>query len=75
MINSKKPNLFETDVVEIIIVNFFQNFSNNSNFKLYSGNKYLGAVFAERFNRTSRDLHKKTVFEKADGNWINVFLQ
>ena len=32
----------------------------------------MGAVFAERFNRTIRDLLKRPVFEKGEGNWIDV---
>ena len=32
----------------------------------------MGAVFAERFNHTIRDLLKRVVFEKGDGNWIDV---
>ena len=36
-------------------------------------NRYtsLGAVFAERFHRTIRDLLKRPVFEKNDSNWID----
>ena len=40
--------------------------------KLFSRNSSYGAVFAERFNRTIRDLLKKPVFEKGDGNWIDI---
>ena len=40
--------------------------------KLYSRNTSLGAVFAERFNRTIRDLLKKIVFEQGDAKWIDV---
>ena len=32
----------------------------------------MGAVFVERFNCTIRDLTKRPVFEKGDGNWIDV---
>ena len=32
----------------------------------------MGAVLAERFNRTIRDLLKKVVFERGDVNWIDV---
>ena len=32
----------------------------------------MGIVFAERFNRSIKDLLKKPVFEKSDGNWIDV---
>ena len=34
----------------------------------------FGAVFAEIFSRTIRDLPKKPVFEKKDANWIDVLL-
>ena len=52
--------------------NIFQDFLNKNNIKLYSRNTSYGAVFAERFNRTIRDLLKKVVFEHGDANWIDV---
>ena len=73
MINSKrKPNLIETDRRKEFYNNIFQDFLNKNNMKLYSRNSLYGAVFAERFNRTIRDLLKKPVFEKGDGNLIDV---
>ena len=73
LINSKrKPNLIETDRGKEFYNNIFQDFLNKKDIKLYSRNTSLGAVFAERFNRTIRDLLKKPVFEKGDGNWIDV---
>ena len=45
---------------------------NNNNNKLYSRNTHLGAVFAERSNKSIRDLLKKIVFEHGDANWIDV---
>ena len=42
--------------------------------KLYSRNSSYGAVFEERFNRAIRYLLKRPVFEKGDGNWIDVLL-
>ena len=62
----------ETDRGKEFHNNTFQNFSNNNNIKLYSRNSSLGSVFSERFNRTIRDLLKRPVFEKGDGNWIDV---
>ena len=50
----------------------FQDFLNKNNIKIYSRNCSYGAVFAERFNHTIRDLLKRLVFEKGDGNWINL---
>ena len=71
--NSKrKPNLVESDRGKEFYNNIFQDFLNKNDIKLYSRNSSYGAVFAERFNRTIRDLLKKPVFEKGDGNWIDV---
>ena len=73
LINSKrKPNLIESDRGKESYNNIFQDFLNKNNIKLYSRNSSYGAVFAERFNRTIRDLLKRPVFEKSDGNWIDV---
>ena len=73
LINSKKkPNLIESDRGEEFYNNMFQDFLNENNIKLYSRNTSYGAVFAERFNRTIRDLLKKVIFEHGDANWIDV---
>ena len=73
LINSKrKPNLIETDRGKEFYNNIFQDFLNKNNIKLYSRNSSYGAVFAERFNRTIRDLLKRPVFEKGESNWIDV---
>ena len=73
MISSKrKPNLIESDRGIEFYNNIFQDFLNKNNIKLYSRNTSLGAVFAERFNRTIKDLLKKPVFEKGGGNWIDI---
>ena len=73
LINSnRKPNLIESDRGKEFYNDIFQDFLNKNNIKLYSRNSSYGAVFAERFNRTIRDLLKKPVFEKGDGKWIDV---
>ena len=73
LINSKrKPNLVESDRGKKFYNNIFHDFLNKNNIKLYSRNSSYGAVFAERFNRTIRDLLKRSVFENGDGNWIDV---
>ena len=73
LINSKrKPNLIEIDRDKGFYNNIFQGFLNKNNIKIYSRNSSYGAVFAERFNRTIRDLLQKPVFEKGDCNWIGV---
>ena len=73
LISSKrKPNLIETDRGKEFYNNLFQDFLNKNDIKLYSRNSSYGVVFAQRFNRTIRDLLKKPVFEKGDGNWIDI---
>ena len=73
IINSKrKPNLFEIDHGKEFYNNIFQDFLNKNNIKLYSRNSSYGAVFAERCNRSIRDLLKKIVFEQGDAKWINI---
>ena len=73
LISSKrKPNSIESDRGKEFYNNIFQDFLNKNNIKIYSRNTYLGAVFAERFNKTIRDLLKRPVFEKGDGNWNDV---
>ena len=73
LISSKRqPNLIETDRGKEFYNNTFQDFLNKNNIKLYSRNSSYGAVFAERFNLTIRNLLKRPVFEKGDGNWIDV---
>ena len=72
LINSKrKPNLIESDRGKEFFNNFFQDFLNRNDIKIYSRNTSVGAVFAERFNRTIRDLLERPVFEKKDFNWID----
>ena len=71
--NSKrKPSLVETDRGKEFYNNIFQDFLNKNNIKLYSRKSSVGAAFAERFNRTIRDLLKRPVFEKGDRKWIDI---
>ena len=73
LISSKrKPNLIESDRGKKFYNNIFQDFRNKNSIKLYSRNISVGAVFAERFNRTIRDLLKKVVFEQGDAKWIDI---
>ena len=73
LISSKrKLNLIESDRGKEFYNNIFQDFLNKNDIKLYSRNTSVGAVFAERFNCTIRDLLKKPVFEKGNANWIDV---
>ena len=73
LINSKRsPNLIESDRGKEFYNIIFQDFLDKNNIKLYSRNSSYGAVFAERFNRTIRDLLKKIVFEQGDAKWMDV---
>ena len=73
LISSKrKPNLIESDRGKEFYNKIFQDFSNQNNIKLYSRNSSFGSAYAERFNRSIRDLLKRPVFEKSDGNLIDV---
>ena len=65
---SKKLSLIEIDRGKEFYYNVFQNFLNNIFIKHYSGNSWLGAVFAERFNCTTKDLLERQVFEKIVGS-------
>ena len=66
------PNLPETDDDGEFVNKFFTNFLNKNSIKRYSRNTSFGVVFVKRFNRTFRDLLKKPVFGKCEGNWIDV---
>ena len=70
--SKRSPNLIESDRGKEFYNNIFQEFLNKNKIKLYSRNSSYGAVFAERFNRTIRDLLKKIVFEQSDAKWLDV---
>ena len=70
--SKRKPNLIESDRGGEFYNNIFQDFLNKNNINNYSRNTSLGAVSAERFIRTIRDLLKKIVFEEGDAKWIDV---
>ena len=72
MTSKRKLNLIETDRGKEFYNNIFQSFLNNNNIKYYSRNTYLGTVFAERFNRTIKDLLEKPVFQSGTIKWIDV---
>ena len=54
--SKRQPNLLETDDGKEYVNKIFNEFLNSNNIKRYSRNTALGAVFAERFNRTLRNL-------------------
>ena len=70
--SNRKPNLIESVRGKEFCNNVFQDFLNKNNIKFYSRNSSYGAVFAERFNRTFRELLKRPVFEQGDAKWIDI---
>ena len=72
MSSKRRPNLIESDRGKEFYNNIFQSFLNNNNIKLYSRNSSFGSVFAERFNKSIRDLLKKVVFEQGDAKWVDI---
>ena len=53
-------------------INIFRDFLDKNNIKMFSRNTSLGAVFAEGFIRTKRNLPKRPVFEKGENNWVDI---
>ena len=69
--SNRKPNLLETDDGKEYVNKIFNEFLNNNKIKRYSRYTDKGAVFAERFNKTIRNLLKKPVFEKVRADWLS----
>ena len=69
--SNRKPNHLETDDGKEYVNKFFNEILNNHNIKKYSRNTALGAVFAERFIRTIRNLIKKPVFLARNADWFS----
>ena len=69
--SNRSPNLLETDDGKEYVNKLFNEFLNKYNIKRYSRNTALGAVFAERFNRTIRNLFKKPVFLAGNADWLS----
>ena len=69
--SNRKPNLLETDDGKEYVNKIFNELLNNNKIKRYSRYTDKGAVFAERFNKTIRNLSKKPVFEKGNADWLS----
>ena len=69
--SKRKPNLLKTDDGKEYVKKILTDFLNNNNIKRYSRYTDRGAVFAERFNRTMRNLFEKLVFLAGNGDWIS----
>ena len=69
--SNRKPNLLETDDGKEYVNKNFKELLKNNNIKRYSRYTDKGAVFAERFNRTIRNVLKKPVLEKRNADWLS----
>ena len=58
-------------MVRNMLIKIFNEFLNNKKIKRHSRYTDTGAVFAERFNRTIRNLLKKLVFLKGNADWLS----
>ena len=73
LISSKrKLGLIVTDGRKEFYNTIFQGFLSKNDIKIYSRKSSYGAVFAEKFNCTIRDLLKKIVFEQGGAKWIDL---
>ena len=70
--SKRKPNLIETDDGKEFANKIFESYLTSQNIKRYSRYTSKGAVFAERFKRTIRNILKKPVFENGDANWVDI---
>ena len=70
--SKRKPKLIETDDGKEFANKIFESSLKSQNIKRYSRFTSKGAVFAERFNRTMRNLLKKPLFENGDANWVDI---
>ena len=70
--SKRKPKLIETDDGKKFTNKIFESYFKSKNIKSYSRYTSKGAIFAERFNRTIRNLLKKPVFENGDAKWIDI---
>ena len=61
--SKRKSNLIESDDGSEFVNKFFNNLLNTRDIKRYSRSTSLGAVFAERYNKSIRKLPKKPVFD------------
>ena len=61
--SKRKPKLIETDDGKEFVNKIFNDYLKQNDIKRYSRFTDKGAVFAERFNRTLRNLVRKPVFK------------
>ena len=69
--SKRKPNLLETDDGKEYVKKNFIEFLSIIKIKRYSHYTHKGAVFAERLNRSIRNLLKKPIFLAGNADWIS----
>ena len=69
--STRKPSLIETNDGKEFVKKTFNDFLKLNDIEKCSGCADKGAVFAERFNRTSKNLLKQPIFEKGNANWLD----
>ena len=70
--SERKSNLIETDDGSEFVIKIFTNLLNKNNIKIYSRYTSLGAVYAERIQRTTREFLEKPVFQSGSVNWVDI---
>ena len=70
--SKRKPNLIESDDGSEFLSKTFTDLLTSKNNKRFSRNTDKGAVFAERFNKSIRNILKRPVFGKSDANWVDM---
>ena len=70
--SKKKTDLIESDNGTKFVNKTFTNLFNNNNIGRYARNTTLGAVFAQRFTLTVRDLLEKPDEAEIETIWVDV---
>ena len=69
--SKRRPNLLGTDDGEEYVKKIFNEFLNHRNIKISFRITALGAVFAEKIDRTICNLLKKPIFPKGNADWLS----
>ena len=68
----RRPNPIVTNSFSEFVNKIFTDLLNKDKNITYSRYTSFGVVFADRSNRTIRDLLRRPVFEKGDSNWVDT---
>ena len=70
--SNRKPKIIETDRGKEFYNNIFQKFLIITTLNFILEKHTLGLFLQRRFNHTMRAILKRPVFEKSDGNWVDI---